>query len=235
MNMPNSQQHKKLNNETLNKLEKTMFKRIGVLGGTFDPIHFGHITPALENTKWLSLDHFYFLPAHIPPHKEQTSANAEHRLSMVKLVCQQYPALQLDGRELLKDSPSYTVESVKDISEQYESAQIFFIIGMDSFLTLTSWHQWENILKHCHLVVNTRPEYDFSKLPKACHQLLSKYFIDDINVLNSIKSGNIIFHQHANINISSTDIRHELEANTYDENKLLPDVIKYIKQHQLYK
>ena len=233
--MPSNQQNIKQRKGSLEKpLEKT-FQRIGVLGGTFDPIHFGHITPALDNAKWLSLDQLYLLPTHIPPHKEQTAASATHRHAMVELVCQQFPIFQVDTRELLKNSPSYTVESVKDISEQYQNSQIFFIIGMDSLLTLTSWFRWEEILKYCHLVVNTRPEYNLKKLPQTCHESLSQYFIDDINALNNIKSGNIIFHQRAHLDISSTNIRQELKANIYDENKLTPEVIKYIKQHQLYK
>lgn len=234
MNMPSTEKYTEQTTKKDYEQSKT-FQRIGILGGTFDPIHYGHITPAIENANWLSLDHFYLLPAHIPPHKAQTTVNAEHRKSMVELVCQKYPILQLDTRELLKHSPSYTVESIKDISEQYKGAQVFFIIGMDSLLTFTSWYQWQEILKYCHLVVNTRPEYDIKKLPQACHQSLSQYFINDLTELNTIKSGKIIFHQHANINISSTLIREELKANIFDEKKLLHNVINYIQKHQLYK
>ena len=220
---------------SLQKTVNKTWQRIGVLGGTFDPIHYGHITPAIENAKWLSLDQLHLLPAHIPPHKEQTTVNAEHRKAMVELVCQQFPTFKLDARELLKHSPSYTVESIKDISEQYQDAQVFFIIGMDSLLTFTSWYQWQDILNHCHLVVNTRPEYDVNKLSETCYESLSPYFINELNELGSTKSGKVIFHQHANIDISSTAIRQELKANIFDEKKLLPNVINYIQQHQLYK
>jgi nicotinate-nucleotide adenylyltransferase len=220
-----------LNKESIKKT----FQRIGILGGTFDPIHLGHISPALENARWLSLDQLFLLPAHIPPHKKQTVADAKHRQSMVELVCQEFPIFQLDTRELLKNSPSYTVESIEDISEQYKNSQLFFIIGMDSLLTFTSWHRWENILKYCHIVVNTRPEYDLKKLSRICHHSLSQYFIDNMSELNSTQSGKIIFHQHANIDISSTDIRQQLNAKIFDENKLSSGVIKYIKQHQLYR
>lgn len=241
--MPNAKQGTEQDTERVNEQRSTSLKkpvnktmqRVGILGGTFDPIHYGHITPAIENANWLSLDQLHLLPAHIPPHKEQTTVNAEHRKAMVELACQQFKILQLDSRELLKNSPSYTVESIKDISEQYQDAQVFFIIGMDSLLTFTSWYQWQNILKHCHLVVNTRPEYDVNKLSETCHQSLSPYFINELNELGSTKSGKIVFHQHTNIDTSSTAIRRELKANIFDEKKLLPNVINYIQHHQLYK
>lgn len=219
----------------MHKITNKTVQRIGILGGTFDPIHFGHINPALENAQWLSLDQLYLLPARIPPHKKQTTANAEHRQAMVELVCQEFPSLQLDNRELLINSPSYTIQSIKDISEQFQQSQIFFIIGMDSLLTFTRWYQWQEILNFCHLVVNTRPNYDIKKLPETCYQSLSQYFIGNINEVSNIKYGKIIFHQQADLNISSTKIRQELKVNTFDENKLPANVINYIKQHQLYK
>lgn len=208
--------------------------RIGILGGTFDPIHQGHITLALENAKWLSLNSIYLLPAHIPPHKTQTTASAIHRKAMVELVCQQYPILQLDERELTKNTPSYTVESLIEIKEQNPNSQVFFIIGMDSLLTFTQWHRWSEILQYCHLVVNTRPDYDLKKLKQACHQSLSPYFTDDLKILDCVKSGKIIFYQNTNIDISSTDIRRELSQGIFAQNKLSTKVIDYIKQHQLY-
>mgnify|MGYP000091352832 FL=1 len=234
MNMPNTSKRENQPKHRPDQPINQTISRIGILGGTFDPIHIGHINPALENAKWLSLDKLYLLPAHIPPHKNHTTANASHRKAMVELVCQQYPNLQLDDRELNKNTPSYTVESLQDINKQYPNSQVFFIIGMDSLLTFTRWYRWSDILKLCHLVVNTRPDYDLEKLKKACHQSLSPYFTDDLKALESIKSGKIVFHQNTNIDISSTQIRHELSQGKFDKNKLLVKVIDYIKQHRLY-
>ena len=87
------------------------------------------------------------LPAHIPPHKKNTTASAEHRQAMVEKVCKVYPFFQLDKRELLKSTPSYTVESIKDIQKEFPTQQLFFMIGMDSLINLTSWYQWEEYLK----------------------------------------------------------------------------------------
>ena len=98
---------------SLNKVKQ--LTRIGILGGTFDPIHFGHINPAINTAKWLELSQLILLPAHIPPHKSQTKASALHRKAMVSLVCDDYPLFKLDDRELLRSSPSYTVETLKEM------------------------------------------------------------------------------------------------------------------------
>ncbi|GAA6203278.1 nicotinate-nucleotide adenylyltransferase [Thalassotalea sp. SU-HH00458] len=235
MNMLKPSQHESQSKLTPVKASQQSFSRIGILGGTFDPIHLGHIIPAIENANWLSLDKLYLLPAHIPPHKTQTSANATHRKAMVELVCQQYPIFQLDDRELYKDTPSYTLESLKDIHQQYPNSQVFFIIGMDSLLTFTHWHRWSEILQYCHLLVNTRPDYDVNALKQACHQSLSPYFTDDLTLLSNTQSGKILFHQNTNIDISSTQVRQAIKANNLDENTLCPSVLNYIKQHQLYR
>ncbi|MEW6989502.1 nicotinate-nucleotide adenylyltransferase [Colwelliaceae bacterium 6441] len=231
MNMPSLTQKQTIEPQnTANNL-----RRIGILGGTFDPIHYGHIKPALETANWLSFEQLFLLPAHIPPHKKSTSANATHRKAMVEMVCQQYSFFELDGRELQKNTPSYTVESIKEISQSHHNAQLFFMIGMDSLLTLTSWHRWENILKYCHIVVNTRPDYYLQKLNDACLTQLSPYFIDDKTVITSIPSGKIIFHPQAKFAISSTEIRAEIKKNIFDTDKLPNNIVKYIQQHQLYK
>jgi nicotinate-nucleotide adenylyltransferase len=231
MNMPDPTINKKKTQDP----KQQHFQRIGILGGTFDPVHFGHITPAIENAKWLALDQLYLLPAHIPPHKNSTIATAEQRKSMVELVCQNSPLLQMDDRELAKNTPSYTVESIKEISYSHKNTQLFFIIGMDSLLNFTSWYQWENILKHCHLVVNIRPNYELRNLSLICQQSLSEHFINDLNEIKDLKSGKILFHQQIAIDISSTEIRCELQKNIFNEEKLPSEVINYIKQNNLYK
>jgi len=209
--------------------------RIGILGGTFDPIHNGHILPAIETAHWLTLDQLYLLPAHVSPHKNTTTASAKYRKEMVELVCQEFPVFQLDDRELLKPPPSYTVESLKEISQENSDSQIFFIIGMDSLNNLTTWHQWQEILSLCHIVVNARPKYKFDSASTTDLELLSPYFVDDIKQLSTIKAGKILIHQQTELNISSTEIRKEIKSNTIDNHKLPQTIINFINDKNLYR
>jgi nicotinate-nucleotide adenylyltransferase len=149
-------------------------KSIAILGGTFDPIHYGHILPAQHVRTWLGVDHITLLPAHIPPHKQTTTVNSIHRTAMVRLICQHEAGFICDARELNRSSHSYTVESLKEIKAESPNTQLFFIIGMDSLHTFMQWHQWEEILTLCHLVVNTRPHYHISQLPSTTQQLVKR-------------------------------------------------------------
>ncbi|MDC1255984.1 nicotinate-nucleotide adenylyltransferase [bacterium] len=230
MNMPSETNLKNKATKTNNKLT-----RIGILGGTFDPIHIGHINPAKQVAKWLNLDKLTLLPVHIPPHKSSTNANALQRKHMVNLVCQNDALFELDARELSRQTPSFTVETLQEIKRDNPSSQIFFIIGMDSLLSFTSWHQWQEILTLCHLVVNTRPAYDLDSTNAETDNLLKKHRATDLKEINECESGRIFIHGNQHWNVSSTELRAQLK-NSKNTNNLIPAlVMKYIQQEQLYR
>ena len=213
---------------------QTTKKNIVIMGGTFDPIHNGHIETARETAIWLNVDKLFLLPAHIPPHKNSTTANALHRETMVSIICQQYPLFQLDNRELKRQTSSYTVTSLQEIKQEKPESTIFFIIGMDSLLSFTTWHQWEKILTLCHIVVNIRPGYELNQINMATKQLLQAHQIQDLKEIKQHETGKIIFHQNQSLNISSSEIRQHLLENKYN-NKQLPKCIhNYIIQENLY-
>jgi nicotinate-nucleotide adenylyltransferase len=213
---------------------QTTKKNIVIMGGTFDPIHNGHIETARETAIWLNVDKLFLLPAHIPPHKNSTTANALHRETMVRIVCQQNPLFQLDNRELKRQSSSYTVTSLQEIKQEQPDSTIFFIIGMDSLLNFTTWHQWKKILTLCHIVVNIRPGYELNEINMATKQLLQTHQIQDLKEIKQQETGKIIFHQNQSLNISSSEIRQHLLENKYN-NKQLPKCIhNYIIQENLY-
>ncbi len=210
---------------------------IGVFGGTFDPIHYGHLNAVSKAAKWLALSHVYLIPAHIPPHKNKTVANAKQRATMVALACQEQPLFQLDRRELNRNTPSYTVETLKEISVAHPTKTIYFFMGMDALLTFTTWHQWQAILQLCHLVVCSRAKITNAQYNQQTHELLANHQIN-LAELAQQNTGGILFAPINDHDISSTEIRQllkqqKIQAANYQP--LMPKaVFDYIQQQQLY-
>jgi len=213
-------------------------KRLAILGGTFDPIHNGHIIPAKNVAKWLGIDRISILPAHLPPHKNTVSASAQQRVDMVKLVCENEALFDCDERELKRTSLSYTVDTLKEIKNEHGSnSRIFFIIGMDSLLNFTQWHQWQEILTLCHLVVNCRPDYPLNNLSTATHDLLSKHRLNKEIQVKDIQTnaGYILFPPEIHLAISSTVIKAKIKAQQNCQELLTKNVLNYIEKQQLYR
>jgi len=168
-------------------------EKIGILGGTFDPIHYGHLMPAKQTAHWLGLEQLIFLPAHIPAHKKSTFATTKQRVDMVKLVCDADAIFTLDARETLKNSTSFTVETLIEIKEEHPNSIIYFLMGLDSLLSFHQWHRWQDILSLCHIVVNARPRYDLKSISTETQKLLKIYQEDSLEKVQQKKSGCIIF------------------------------------------
>lgn len=206
---------------------------IGFLGGTFDPIHFGHLRPALEIQQALNLQSLYLLPNYIAPHKEKSLANTQQRIEMVKLAIQETPELQLNTQELLRSTPSYTIDTLKLLRQQYPETPICFIMGMDSLINFDSWYQYQEILDYCHIVVSHRPGWDptFNEVVSA---LLTKHQIQNPVLLHSALAGYIYFQSTSQLAISSSQIR-DLLAAKRSINFLTPQsVCTYIKEQHCY-
>jgi nicotinate-nucleotide adenylyltransferase len=136
--------------------------RIGLLGGTFDPFHHGHLALALSANAALDLDALHLIPAHIPPHRsQQPTASAEHRFAMAALGIAETPGLVVDDRELHGEGPSYTSRTLASYAAQgWTASQIFFITGADAFAEIATWHEYPAILDRAHFVVVSRPGRD---------------------------------------------------------------------------
>lgn len=214
--------------------------RIGILGGTFDPIHFGHIKPALEIKQQLLLDQVWLMPNHIPPHKAGTKITTEHRLKMVQDVCQQYDQLQLCDIEIKRDTPSYTVVTLQQLKQAYPQASFYFIMGMDSFIDLPKWHSWQQLFELCHIVLCPRPGWTLDP-NSPMQQVFSKrattitQSLDNRNNISENTYGDIISVDICLQNISSTEIRQKLQSNQDISQLLAPCTINYIQQHHLYR
>ncbi len=209
-------------------------QRKAILGGTFDPIHFGHIKPAEAIAQWLQIEHIHLLPAHIPPHKNRTYATATQRLAMVNLVCQHLPLFSCDDRELTRGSPSYTIDTLREIKAQNPQQQLFFIIGMDSLVNFSSWHQWQQILDFCHLVVNSRPQYQLDDLNSDIKALVEQHQASHLRDVEGCAAGRIFIHHNQQHPISSTAIRTAISQQQYLAEQLPEFIADYIHQQQLY-
>ncbi|MDO6488803.1 nicotinate-nucleotide adenylyltransferase [Colwellia sp. 6_MG-2023] len=216
---------------------------IGILGGTFNPIHLGHTLPAKAVAEHLSLDKVLVIPASIPPHKATPNVSAKQRATMVKLACESESIFSCDERELHRSGYSYTVDTLKELALSYPNSRLYFIMGLDSLLTFTQWHKYQEILSLCHLVVNTRPNYQLENLNHATQILLNEHQVSDVHALKQKKYGGILLlpcslpnnEKHLNINLSSSEIRQRLINKQSCQKLLNPKVLDLINKNMLYR
>lgn len=210
---------------------------IGVLGGTFDPIHFGHLRPALEITEKFELEQLRFIPSANPPHRWKPVASAEHRLNMVELAIQGIPEFVVDDREYQRQGSSYTVDTLQSIhDENQKPASILMLLGLDAFQSFTQWHEWERILTLAHIVVSTRPGYKLPQLVanQEADSWMQGRIVNSVSALKAAQAGRIFFCEVTQLDISATSIRNKL-LDGKSSRFLMPDqVVNYIHQYQLY-
>jgi nicotinate-nucleotide adenylyltransferase len=207
---------------------------IGFLGGTFDPIHFGHLRPALEITEALSLQQLFIMPNHIAPHKSASHASAKQRSEMVELAISQQARMTIDKRELKRHKPSYTIDTLKELKIEYPDTPICFIMGMDSLISFDTWFDWKNILTYCHLIISHRPGWQ-SKFNQQVADLVAKHQTTDKHDLHNIQFGKIYFQATSQLAISSTEIRELLSHDISLDFLTTDSVINYINEQHLYK
>lgn len=205
---------------------------IGILGGTFDPIHYGHIRPAIEVQAQLGLDQVWLMPNHIPPHKAGTHTSTEDRLAMVGLVTEDYPQLALCAIEAQRNSPSYSAETLAQLVEEYPQHTFVFIMGTDSFVNLDKWHCWQSLFDYCHIAVCERQGWQLAPNSQMAQQLKQRQITTA--ALKHQRCGGIVLASITQQPYSSTSIRAHLAENQTIDDALPTSVSQYIKQHNLY-
>jgi len=209
-----------------------MTKHIGILGGTFDPVHNGHIACADYVQRECGLDTVRLMPCHLPSHRVTPGVSAEQRAAMVQLAIAGYPKLALERLELDKQSPSYTVDSLQLLHQREPDSRFYFIIGMDSLCYFRQWKNWQRILQLAHLLVCERPGYRATEGDAPF--LLQQYGVDDIAALQQSAAAGILLLHNPLSAISATDIRRQLQHNRAACSALDPAVLNYIQLQQLY-
>lgn len=208
-------------------------KPIGILGGTFDPIHFGHLRPAQQILNALDFAEIRLMPSHKPPHKSGTNATSQQRADMAQLACQDMPGFSVDLRELQRHDPSYTVVTLQNIRQQQPDTPLCFLMGMDSLLSLKSWYQWTEMLKLCHLVVSYRPGWVLDQ-QAVISDVLEQHQTDDFRQLHQCSNGLIYLAEIEQLDISATQIRHNVQAGVSNAGLLPGAVAEYIVACGLY-
>lgn len=205
-----------------------------ILGGTFDPIHYGHLRAVEEVRQALGVAQVMLIPAGHPPHRQSPWADARHRLVMTRIAVAHHPHFTVSSWEVEREGPSYTVDTLTALRQQRPDAVLAMVIGMDAFLRFDTWHHWQRILDLTHLIVTGRPGWPAAELPEALRQALYQRRCEDVGILRQTSAGRILFHTVTALEISATSIR-SLLANHQSPRFLLPDeVLDYIDAEGLY-
>lgn len=210
-------------------------KHIGILGGSFDPIHFGHLRTALELVELVAMDALLLVPCGQPPHKTRLHASAADRLHMVQLAVAGDSCLSVDSRESKRPGPSYTVETLETLRQQYgEGTALSLCVGVDAFVQLASWHRWQEIIALAHIVVTARPGW---QVPQHLGELecWRDRIVESPAGLRDANCGKLCFVSLTPVDISATGIRQRV-SDGRSPRYLVPDTVwQYIDQQGLYR
>lgn len=202
---------------------------IGIFGGTFDPIHYGHLRSALELKELFELDHIRLIPCAQPVHRDEPNATAEQRLEMLQIALQNQPDFVVDAQELERSGGSYTFHTLEKLRLDYPNEPLLLFIGSDAFNEFTTWFRWRELFNFAHIVVITRPNAALNPLDDFFKSRLT----DDKSQLKQL-AGRLFFQEITQLAISATAIRGMIAAKQ-NPRFLLPDaVLDYIFKHQLY-
>jgi nicotinate-nucleotide adenylyltransferase len=201
-------------------------KPIGIFGGTFDPIHFGHLRTAFELWQDLGLAEMRFVPAGRPPHRGTPSCEPLHRLAMVRAAVADQPGFVVDDREVRRDGPSYMVLTLRELRAEGPARPLCLVVGMDAFLGLPQWYEWREVLELAHVVVAHRPGWS-APAGGPLGELLAARGTQRVADLHDSLAGRIHVRPVTQLEISSTELRDLIVAGR-DPRYLLPDAVRAI-------
>lgn len=210
-----------------------MRSRLGIFGGMFDPVHNGHICAARFAMETLDLDAIKIIPCNSPNHKKALSASAADRLAMLELALKGESSMTIDDCEIRRGGISYTTETVRKFAEAGNWRHRVFVMGMDTFNALPSWHDWQGFLDSCHVMVLNRSGQEVDE--SASEELdLDRRRVAEAHELFEQRAGNVHFARLFEMELSSTQVRGLLRDDGDVSGFLDPKVTEYIQEHSLY-
>ncbi len=206
---------------------------IAVLGGSFDPVHIGHLRIAIEVRDQLQVDEVRLIPCGQPPHRDPFIASASQRLQMLQLAVADEPALLVDDREIRHNRMSYTVDTLTDLRQEIGQQPLCLIIGADAYQQLNSWHQWTRLLNLAHLIVVQRPGYTITTSAEVADYTTNRC-IKNAQQLTQQNAGSVYFLKAPPLEISSTRIKALLSDHKSIRYLVPESVFRWLQQHQIY-
>lgn len=206
-----------------------------LFGGTFDPVHFGHLRPVEALAQQTGLARVLLLPNNVPPHRPQPEASPAQRVEMLRCAIRDRPLFDIDTRELMRETPSWTVATLEELRiERGPQQPLGFIIGQDSLLSLSGWHRWQELLSLCHLLVCKRPGYAAEMGSPEMQRWLDEHLAVNVRQLHQQPAGLIWLADTPLVAISATEIRQRRHQGLPCDHLLPPAVIDYIDRAGLY-
>jgi nicotinate-nucleotide adenylyltransferase len=211
--------------------------RIGVYGGTFDPVHLGHVLPVEETRARLGLDRVLYVPAYHPPHKPASpSAPAHHRFAMLALALEPYPQLLLSDFEVARGGTTYTIETLRHLRAQREDAEILLVLGSDSLAQIESWRSFRELLEEFRLAVVGREGFTRESLAGTLPpDVVARFAPEGGRPAEGAPEHSIYWGGNAPVTISSTWLRRAIPAGENLSGSLPPNVVAYLRKHALYR
>lgn len=206
---------------------------IGILGGSFDPIHYGHLHIAQAVYQQLHLQEVRFLPCKNPVIDKKIIATEQQRLAMLKLALQPFPYFSIDKRELHRTTPSYMIETLDSLRLEWGNMPLGLILGADNLASLDHWHEWKSLINYAHLLIVPRPN-QAKNYSKEIHTFVEKYQIQDSSLLTQQSSGFLYMTHVKALPISATFIRKAIASGNPPVGSLPPTVLDYILEQKLY-
>lgn len=203
-------------------------RKIGIFGGSFDPVHFGHLRPALEVLEALSLDSMHFVPSGRPPHRGAPHADGAVRLAMLQSAVKDEPRFRVDDRELRRATPSYTYDTLGELRREFPGDIFVLVLGLDAFLGLPSWHRWQEIFDFAHMAVAHRPGRRL-ETEGELGELLHRRQVHGVRELFEQRCGRVLLQAVTQLEISSTQVR-ESAARGADVRYLVPEGVRQLIQ-----
>ncbi len=219
--------------------EEKKEERIGLLGGTFNPIHLGHLRAAEEVRSRLALDRVLLIPSYIPPHKQPTyMASPDERFAMVELAAHDHPCLAASSLEIEAQERSYSIITLNKVKTRYPDAWIFFILGVDAFLEIETWKSYREVLEQCRFIVISRPGFDLAAARNALPPEYEGNFHDvreaeDVGE-DLLEKFRIFLLPIPAVDVSSTEIRHRIRLGRSIQGLVPESVEEYIRKKNLY-